>query len=442
MLPAVSAPTDDDRDDRHARHDCSGTLAAWATEATEAMIEQVVTLPADALLGPALAIVNPPLWELGHVGWFLERFCLREALGAAPLRADEDALWDSIVLPHDGRWDLALPSLAETVAYVRTVTERVCARVIGGDLAGPLAATVRLAVHHADMHVEALVYTRQTLGYAPPPGCPPCATPLGERDLGDARVPGGVVRLGAAEGAAFAFDNELPPCAVQVEPFRIARAAVSEGELALFVADGGYETERLWSDAGRVWRAETGARLPAYWTRDPDGALLVRRFDERRPPAPDLPALFVSCFEAEAFCAWAGRRLPSEAEWELAATLDATGRKRTYPWGETPPTPARARLGRAGGGPAPVHAHPEGDSACGCRQMLGNVWEWTATPFEPFPGFRPGVYREYSEPWFGTRRVLKGCAWTTPPRMAWASWRNFYEPHRRDVLAGFRTCAR
>jgi iron(II)-dependent oxidoreductase len=416
------------------------TLAAWLADAVEAAIEQVATLPPEALVGPVLDVVNPPLWELGHVAWFLERFCLREALGEPPLRPDEDALWDSIALPHDGRWRLALPSFAETADYVRGVAERVRARLMQGDLAGERAATVRLAVHHADMHVEALVATRQTLGYAPPPGCPECEAPLGERELGDAEVPGGTVWLGAPDGAAFAFDNELPACEVRVEPFRIARAAVTEGELAAFVEDGGYETAGLWSDAGRTWLAASEARLPAYWSRDRDGALRVRRFDARRAVEPDLPALHVSWFEAEAFCAWAGRRLPTEAEWEAAAAGLGPA-KRICPWGDAAPTPERARLRRAGGGPAPVHAYPDGDGPFGCRQMLGNVWEWTATRFAPFPGFRPGVYREYSEPWFGTRRVLKGCAWTTPPRMAWASWRNFYEPHRRDVLAGFRTCS-
>ncbi len=433
------------------------TLAAWLDEAVTACLEDVLALPDSALLGPVLEITNPPLWELGHVGWFLERFCLREILGEPPLRPDEDELWNSIEVPHGTRWDLPLPSLEETADYVRTVAARVRERLLAGDLAGEHAATARLAIHHADMHLEAFAYMRQTLGHPPPPGMPdappdPASPAAGsarpdDRAEGDVALPGGRFRLGAPEDAAFAFDNELPGLEVELEPFRIARRAVSEGEWLEFVEAGGYEDERLWSEAGRAWLRAQRVRAPAYWRRAPDGSWLVRRFDRERPPEPALPAMFLSFHEAEAFCAFAGRRLPSEAEWEAAAAaVPRAGSlgtvRRTFPWGEEPPSPERARLDRTGGGPAPVSAYPAGDAACGARQMLGNVWEWTAERFEPHPGFRPGVYREYSAPWFGTRRVLKGGSWATPGRMIWASLRNFYEPHRRDVFVGLRTCAR
>lgn len=422
-------------------------LAAWLDEAVTACIEDVLALPSHVLIGPALAIVNPPLWELGHVGWFLERFCLRRALGERALRSDADALWDSITIPHDSRRDLPLPALEETADYVRAVADRLRKRILAGDLEGEHAGTVRLAIHHADMHLEAFAYTRQTLGYPPPPGTDetPRIEHAPESLEGDASVPGGVFRMGAQEDTAFAFDNELPAHEVTLAPFRIARRAVSEGDWLAFVDAGGYEDDRLWSEAGLAWRVAHGVRSPAYWRRAGDGSWLVRRFDRERPPDPDLPAMFVSHHEAQAFCTFAGRRLPREAEWEAAASAVPPGTtlgsaRRPYPWGEAPPTPERARLDRRGG-PAPVDALPAGDAACGARQMLGNVWEWTADTFEPFPGFRPGVYREYSEPWFGTRYVLKGGSWASASRMVWCSVRNFYEPQRRDVFAGLRTCA-
>jgi iron(II)-dependent oxidoreductase len=156
----------------------------------------------------------------------------------------------------------------------------------------------------------------------------------------------------------------------------------------------------------------------------------------------------VNWYEAEAFCRWAGRRLPTEAEWELAAAGDANSRsrglsagKRTFPWGEEPPGPGRANLDGASMGCIEVDALGAGDSAFGCRQMIGNVWEWTASTFMPYPGFERDAYQEYSEPWFGSRKALRGGAWATRGRMIRSTWRNFFTPDRRDVIAGFRTVA-
>jgi len=179
-----------------------------------------------------------------------------------------------------------------------------------------------------------------------------------------------------------------------------------------------------------------------YWRRA-DGGWERRDFDRWVPLEMNHPVLHVSWYEAEAWCAWAGRRLPSEAEWEMAAASDrAEGPKRRFPWGEANPTSACANLEGAAGGLLDVAALPDGDSAWGCRQMLGNVWEWTASDFGPYPGFVPDAYRDYSEPWFRTHKVLRGGAWTTRARLLRNTWRNFYTPDRRDVWAGFRTCAR
>jgi iron(II)-dependent oxidoreductase len=225
-------------------------------------------------------------------------------------------------------------------------------------------------------------------------------------------------------------------------PFRIARAPVTAEQFAAFVEDGGYAREDLWSSAGWRWRQEEGATHPVYWRPVP-GGWERRDFDRWVALEPHHPVLHVSAYEAEAWCAWADRRLPTEAEWEMAAASEPGGRgRRRFPWGEATPTPARANLEGLAGGVLDVAALPEGDSAWGCRQMLGNVWEWTASDFRPYPGFVPDAYRDYSEPWFGTHRVLRGGCWRTRARLLRNTWRNFYTPDRRDVWAGFRTCAR
>lgn len=407
-------------------------------------------LAPEQRLGPLLAIVNPPLWELGHVGWFQERWVLRHARGQAPIRGGDDALYDSAVVAHDDRWSLPLPSWEETLAHLAEVERR----VVDG-LAGRSAVSAaegyfaRLAVFHEDMHGEAFLYTRQTLGYPAPPvdGMAP-PRPGGGPLPGDARVPGGRFAVGARPGREpFVFDNEKWAHEVEVAPFAIARAPVTEAEMAAFADDGGYARAALWSEAGRRWREAAGARHPVCWKKE-GGEWLVRDFDGWRPLAPHRPVVHVSWFEAEAYCRWGGRRLPTEAEWEAAAAGEpdpsgglVAGRARRFPWGDGAPTAERANLDLRCSGPVEVGALPAGDSAFGCRQMIGNVWEWTATDFGPYPGFEVDPYKEYSAPWFGDHKVLRGGCYATRGRLLRNTWRNFYRPDRRDVLAGFRTCA-
>ncbi|HYV67499.1 MAG TPA: SUMF1/EgtB/PvdO family nonheme iron enzyme, partial [Myxococcales bacterium] len=226
---------------------------------------------------------------------------------------------------------------------------------------------------------------------------------------------------------------------VEVATFRIARAPVTNQEFAAFVEDGGYQEERHWSSEGWRWRTQAGAAHPVYWHRAQGGGFQVRRFAELSPFPLHEPVIHVCWFEAEAYCRWSGRRLPTEAEWELAA---GGPRKRRFPWGDAPPDAERANLDGFAGGPVEVGCHPAGDTEYGCRQMIGNVWEWTASAFQPYPGFVRDPYKEYSEPWFATpHQVLRGGCWATRGRLLRNTWRNFYPPDRRDVLAGFRTCA-
>lgn len=414
-------------------------------EARARTFELIGDLTDAQLMVPYMEIVNPFHWEVGHVAWFQEKFVLRDIDGARPLRADGDDLFDSIAIAHETRWDLPLPPRADILRYMADVRDRVAART-GRNLPRQDWYRNWLAVFHEDMHDEAFTYMRQTMAYPAPALSVPheARKPAGNLP-GDVEVPGGEFTLGATDPARFAFDNEEPAGRVTVKPFKIARACVTQAEFAAFCDAGGYDHDEFWSEQGRQWKSDTGAKHPLYWRRE--GKRWQRRhFDQWRDLEPHRPVIHVCWFEAEAWCNWAKRRLPSEVEWEAAAKCENAGGKlkdarRVYPWGNEPFTPRRANFDWRAMDTVDVGDLPEGDSAFGCRQMLGNVWQWTASTFEPYPGFAPGPYKEYSEPVFYTRKVLRGGCWASRSRLLWNTWRNFFEPHRRDVFAGFRTCA-
>ncbi len=396
------------------------------------------------LFGPRLAIVNPFLWELGHVAWFQERWCLRQREDgtlAQSLLPQADALYDSTAVAHDLRWDLPLPLLKATLAYQDQVLDQVEQRLQRDPGNPSLAYFVQLAVFHEDMHAEAFHYMRQTLAYAAPQLPPGNAGNAGSalcEAAGDASIPGGRRLLGARCGGGFVFDNEKWEHAIEMRPFRIARCAVSNAEYARFVEDRGYSRQEFWSEAGWRWLQQSQVAAPRYW-RKQDGLWQQRRFDAWLSLPMQEPVIHVNWHEAQAYCGYAGRRLPSEAEWEMAASYADAGTRRRYPWGEASPAASHANLDASA--PAVVDAFAAGESAHGCRQLVGNVWEWTDTTFGPYPGFEPDPYREYSQPWFGTHKVLRGGSFATPARLIRNTWRNFYTPERYDIFAGFRTCA-
>lgn len=398
----------------------------------------------EHLLGPRLAIVNPPLWEIGHVGWFQERWCLRHTPGKGTLPSQipgADELYDSARVPHDARWDLDLPDIEATLAFLAQALVRVLERLDREGATPHLCYFIQLVTYHEEMHCEAFTYTRQTLGYPTPRwdavACVAAAGPC----YGDVAVPGGAFQLGARTDDGFVFDNEKWSHGITLSPFRIARAPVTNAEFAAFIDAGGYLRPELWSVAGWKWREQVQAEAPVYWRQD-RGAWLVRAYDEWLPLAPYAPVVHVSWYEADAYCRWAGRRLPTEAEWEFAAATDPAGLgKRRYPWGSAVPDARHANLFGVAPGCVDVGALAAGDSAWGCRQMFGNVWEWTADWFRPYPGFVRDPYGEYSEPWFHGHKVLRGGCHATRAGLLRNTWRNFYSPDRRDVFAGFRTCA-
>lgn len=423
-------------------------LITWVREAGQRLTDLVADLGDDQMIGPRLAIVNPLIWEIGHVTWFQEIFVLRRALGETPIIGHADAIWDSAAIPHDTRWQLTLPSRQETLDYIGEVTERVADRLARADATRQLAYIARYAVHHHDMHTEALTYTRQTLGYPPPvlPGIDASPAPEAGPLPGDVRVPGGLYPLGADRDEEFVHDNEKWVHPVRLAPYEIARAPVTQAEYAAFVDGGGYDRRELWGDDGWAWRATAGAGAPVYWRRGTRG-WERSNFGSWVELEPNRPVSHVSWYEADAYCRWAGRRLPTEAEWEAAAIGEPDGvgglaGRRRFPWGAAPPGAAQVNMDWRHLGTADVAAYPESDSAFGCRQMIGNLWEWTASAFEPYPNFEQDAYRDNSWPWFGSRKVLRGGAWATRSRFIRATVRNYFTPDRRDVLAGFRTAAR
>jgi gamma-glutamyl hercynylcysteine S-oxide synthase len=355
--------------------DLTSMLRRGLLESREHHLKVTRAFEGERLLGPKLAIVNPPLWEIGHVGWFQERWCLRhrpDRTLADSILPGADALYDSSAVAHATRWDLPLPDLAATRRYLDEVLGLVLARLEEQPDNERLRYFVKLCTLHEDMHSEAFHYTHQTHGYAAPFDGDASA------EAADLDFAGGALRMGAEkQGAGFIFDNEKWAHDVQLRPFRIAAAPVSNAQYLAFV--------------------EGGATAPRYW-RKREGRWEERRFDRWVPLAPQAPVRHVSWHEAQAWCGWARRRLPSEAEWEFAAR--------------------------------------SGDP----RFRWGQVWEWTATAFEPFAGFSPDPYEDYSQPWFGTHKVLKGASFATPRRLVRPAFRNFYLPERGDVFCGLRTC--
>jgi iron(II)-dependent oxidoreductase len=408
--------------------------------ARERLLVVTGDLDGERLLGPRLTIVNPPLWEIGHVAWFQEHWCLRMRSDGslAPSRLENaDGLYDSTAIAHDRRWTLPLPSLAATRGYLAAVLDEVRGALARRPDDVRLRYFAELAACHEDMHGEAFHYTRQTLGY-PAPALAERAMPAGGGAAGDVALRGGSFHLGAARGAGFVHDNEKWSHVVEVRPFRIARTAVTNREFAAFVDAGGYARREWWTEAGWAWRESRAAAAPQYWRRQ-GGEWTERRFDRWQPLAPDEPVVHVAWYEAQAYCRFASRRLPTEAEWEYAACDGEDTPKPATPWRGERASAAHANL--EGAARAPVGAFANGDTPSGCRQLFGNVWEWTADAFAPYPGFVADPYKEYSAPWFGTHKVLRGGSFATPARLLRTTWRNFYTPDRYDVFAGFRTCA-
>ncbi len=403
-------------------------------------------LDEDSLRRQHSPLMSPLVWDLAHIGNFEELWLLREVAGAAAIDPSLDDMYDAFRHPRPNRPALPLLGPAEARRYVADVRARVVDtldRFDPGRPDQPLLAdgfVYGMVVQHEHQHDETMLATVQLMadpGYrplAPPP-------PAGSRVDGDVLVPTGPFTMGT-DDEAWAYDNERPAHQVDLPAFRIDAAPVTNGRYVEFVADGGYDEPRWWTDGGWAWRNKAGLRAPEFWRAEGGGRWSRNRFGWREDLPLDEPVQHVCWYEADAYARWAGGRLPTEAEWEKAASWSPEGVKRRWPWGLDEPTAERANLGGHHFGPAPVGAYPAGVSGYGCHQMIGDVWEWTSSDFEPYPGFVTFPYREYSEVFFGSgHKVLRGGSWATSPLAVRTTFRNWDYPIRRQIFAGFR-CAR
>jgi len=431
------------------RERSAGTHLAEARARTLELIEP---LGDEQLRRQHSPLMSPIMWDLGHIANFEERWSIR-ALDPAARVAEEararDRVYDAMAHPRAARKDLPLPGRAACLRYLQEVRLETRRRLgeVTFDPSDPLLAdgyVYKMIAQHEAQHTETILQTIQLvedLHYEPgrrrePPGA---VVPLG----GEAAViPAGPFPMGT-DDRAFAYDNERPAHLVDLPRFRIDLAPVTNGQYLAFMLDGGYRRREPWSDEGWFWLMDARVSHPAQWMRNADGSWSERAFGRVAPLVLDRPVIHVSWYEAQAYARWAGKRLPTEAEWEKAAAWDLEKRvARRYPWGDTPPTDDHANLDQRSFAPAAAGAYPRGRSFFGCHQMIGDVWEWTASDFAPYPGFAAFPYPEYSEVHFDRGyKVLRGGSWATRPIAIRNTFRNWDLPERRQIFAGFRCAA-
>jgi gamma-glutamyl hercynylcysteine S-oxide synthase len=419
------------------------SLLAEARERTLWLVERVSPEDMERVHS---TLLSPLVWDLGHIAAFEDLWLCQQAGGLDPLRPDLADVYDATLTPRADRGSLPYLGLDEALGFMSEVRVRalsVLERVDLSDAGDRLNAhgfVWEMLVEHEHQHNETML---QTLSLAAPGVYSPLARPLpaappGARGPEMVRVDGGPCLIGSdAEG--FAYDNERPRHEVDVPAFEIDRLPVTGGEFLDFIADGGYFRREWWSDEGWAWREAEGVERPHYWTADGE----VRMFDRTAPLDPSKPVMHVSWYEADAYARSRGKRLPTEVEWEKAASWDETaGEQRRHPWGDEPWSERLANLDQTGFGPARAGAYPSGASPYGVLGMLGDAWEWTASHFAAYPGFEPFPYSEYSEIFFGTDyKVLRGGSWATRPTVARPTFRNWDYPVRRQIFAGFRCAA-
>jgi gamma-glutamyl hercynylcysteine S-oxide synthase len=425
------------------------TLAEELLEARARTLLLVAPLTDAELRMQHDPLMSPILWDLGHIAHFEELWLTRNLDGPIEF-VEMPGMYNPFEHPRSKRGALPLPGLAEIRLVFDEIRGRVLARLTALDGAGdhPLLQdgyVYRMVLQHEYQHNETILQTLQLKRGAPYspyarvelPGAATQAATTGAM----VRFPGGRVTVGTDDRGA-AYDNERPRHRVDLAPFYIDVDPVTNGDYLVFISAGGYETREFWSEAGWRWVDQRGVRAPKYWEWR-EGTWWTRTMDRTGPVDPSHPVCHVCWYEAEAYARFAGKRLPTEIEWEVAASWDpGTGSARTYPWGEAKPTRELANLDQLGFGTASIGAYPRNVSPLGCSGMIGDVWEWTSSDFGPWPGFESFPYKEYSEVFFGSEyKVLRGGSWATRPGAVRNTFRNWDYPIRRQIFSGFR-CAR
>jgi len=395
--------------------------------------------------------MSPPRWHIGHTSWFFETVLQNHLPGYQTYSQEYLFYFNSYYegfgarIERDKRGTRSRPTVKETIKY-RSYIDDSMLRLLNRLPEMPGAETIlslaRLGLEHEMQHQELLVYDIKHLlcdQYAAPKKDPPFPS---ERVGGMAEVEGGLFQLGYA-GSDFAFDNEKPSHPVYVQDFAIDRAPVSNGEFLEFIEAGGYQDYHWWYAEGWDYLSKERVQAPLYWEWH-DGRWMVRDFSGLHAVDEKIqePVSHVSFHEASAFAKWAGKRLPTEAEWEKAACFNPrTKEKQRFPWGDADADASKANLlENQFWGVTPVGAFPGGRSAYGCSQMIGDVWEWTSSDYVPYPGFQ-SEFDEYNDKWFVGQKVLRGGSFATPRGHIRPTYRNFFHPPERWMISGFR-CAK
>jgi iron(II)-dependent oxidoreductase len=416
--------------------DAVGALTE-ARERTLALVASVSEADLERVHSP---LMSPLVWDLGHIAAFEDLWLGHRFAGRPLLRGELLDVYDAFETPRAGRGDLPFLRPAAAVEYLEEVRARTLDTITAGGIGDGLLH--ELVIRHEHQHNETMLQTlqlAQLADYEPPLRWRHAATSAlaGATGLELVEIPAGACTIGAPQHG-FAYDNERPRHRTDVRGFMIASSPIVNATYLNFVEGGGYERRDWWSDEGWSWKEEYDITHPGAWTAD---LAAEWRLGKLEPLDPRRPVVHVSWFEADAFARAHGVRLPTEFEWEKAATWDQeTQEARLYPWGEEPQEPGlHANVDLFEPGPAPASAHPAGASPYGCLGMIGDVWEWTSSTFEAYPGFAAYPYREYSEVFFGeTYRVLRGGSWATRARVITPAFRNWDLPQRRQIFAGLR----
>ncbi|RFC70450.1 ergothioneine biosynthesis protein EgtB [Streptomyces sp. AcE210] len=437
----MTAQSEDTAPDPEALRERARTALLTARDRT--------TLLTSCVEGPELTaqhspLMSPLVWDLAHIGNQEEQWLLRAVAGREAMRPEIDPLYDAFEHPRSERPKLPLLAPKEARGYAAEVRGRALDVLESTPFHGTRLTEAGFAfgmiAQHEQQHDETMLITHQLRTGAPALTAPdPDPVSPAFRGPSEVLVPGGPFTMGTTT-EPWSLDNERPAHARLVPPFHIDTAPVTNGAYLAFMDDGGYDNSRWWTPEGWALVRDNGLRSPLFWRREA-GQWLRRRFGVTEVIPPDEPVMHVSWYEADAYARWAGRRLPSEAEWEKAARFDpASGRSMRYPWGDADPTPERANLGQRHLRPAPAGSYPAGESPLGVRQLIGDVWEWTSSDFLPYPGFAAFPYREYSEVFFGPdHKVLRGGSFAVDAVACRGTFRNWDYPVRRQIFAGFRT---
>ncbi len=420
-------------------------IADLLTEARERTLLLISVLSDEDLHQQHDPLMSPIIWDVGHIAHFEELWLTQNLDG--PIEFSEmPGIYNPFEHPRATRASLVLPTLAEMTKRLREIRGRVIDRLdsVEFDQENPLLRdgyVYNMVLQHEYQHNETILQTFQLKRgdpYRAPRHVSFAARALPWPEM--VSFGGGKVSIGTYDRSA-AYDNERPEHVIDLPPFLIDRFPVANAQYLEFIKENGYERKEFWSDWGQRWLAETGAAAPKYWSRAGEG-WITRTMDVTRPLDLTRPVCHICFYEAEAFAAWAGKRLPSEFEWEVAASWNpSTKRAQNFPWGDSPADAQSANIDQLAFDTAPLGTYDRNVSPLGCYGMIGDVWEWTSSDFYGYPGFQSFPYKEYSEGFFGPEyKVLRGGSWATRPGAIRSTFRNWDYPIRRQIFSGFR-CA-